>query len=185
MYFFTCMFLAFSLNCSIKDQKSSIIYHNKMADIYFHKGNYPEMLYHLKEQAKYDKGDIQTWADISYYYWSMSVNDKDKKEYYAKKSLSILLEGLSFNKDSYYLYDEIGKFYLNSAKDYNSAIPYFEKALSKKDCTNIPYHILARCYEAANEPLKAVSTIEACLKKFPNDAKAKAELNKLYNKIKD
>ena len=112
MYFFTCMFLVLSLNCSIKDQKSSIIYHNKMADIYFHKGNYPEMIYHLTEKLKYDKQDLQTWADISYYYWSMSVNEKAKKEYFAKKALSVLLDGLTYNKDSYYIYDEIGKFYL-------------------------------------------------------------------------
>jgi tetratricopeptide (TPR) repeat protein len=185
MYFFTCMILALSLNYSIKDQNSSIIYHNKMADTYFHKGNYPEMLYHLQEKVKYDKQDTQTWADISYYYWSMSVNEKNKKEYYSKKALSVLLDGLNYNKDSYYLYDEIGKYYLNSAKDFKLALPYFEQSITKKDCTNIPFHILARCYESDNQPLKAVSTIESCLKKFPNDAKAKAELNKLYNKIKD
>jgi len=185
MYFFTCMFLVLSLNCSIKDQKSSIIYHNKMADIYFHKGNYPEMIYHLTEKLKYDKQDLQTWADISYYYWSMSVNEKAKKEYFAKKALSVLLDGLTHNKDSYYIYDEIGKFYLNSAKDYNSAIPYFEQAITKKDTTNIPFHILAKCYEINNKPAKALSIIEFCLKKFPNDAKAKAELNKLYSKVKD
>ena len=179
------MFLVLSLNCSIKDQNSSIIYHNKMADIYFHKGNYPEMIYHLTEKLKYDKQDLQTWADISYYYWSMSVNEKAKKEYFAKKALSVLLDGLTHNKDSYYIYDEIGKFYLNSAKDYNSAIPYFEQAITKKDTTNIPFHILAKCYEINNKPAKALSIIESCLKKFPNDAKAKAELNKLYSKIKD
>jgi len=179
MYFFTCMFLAFSLNCSIKDQKSSIIYHNKMADIYFHKGNYPEMIYHLTEKLKYDKQDLQTWADISYYYWSMSVNEKAKKEYFVKKALSVLLDGLTYNKDSYYIYDEIGKFYLNSAKDYNSAIPYFEQSITKKDTTNIPFHILAKCYEINKNPSKALSIIELCLNKFPNDAKAKAELEKL------
>jgi tetratricopeptide (TPR) repeat protein len=143
------------------------------------------MIYHLTEKLKYDKQDLQTWADISYYYWSMSVNEKAKKEYFAKKALSVLLDGLTHNKDSYYIYDEIGKFYLNSAKDYNSAIPYFEQAITKKDTTNIPFHILAKCYEINNKPAKALSIIEFCLKKFPNDAKAKAELNKLYSKIKD
>ena len=82
--------------------------------------------------------------------------------------------------------DNIYEHVRDQLKQYgNEAIPYLEKAITKKDTTNIPFHILAKCYEIKNDPVKATSIIESCLKKFPNDAKAKAELNKLYTKIKD
>ena len=100
------------------------------------------------------------------------------------KALKYYTDGIKANTDTYYLYDEVGKFYFN-LKDYSSAIEYFEIAITKKDCKNIPYHILAICQEAKNDPVKALSTIKKCLDKFPNDAKAKVELNKLISKIKD
>jgi tetratricopeptide (TPR) repeat protein len=172
----------FLLTLDVKSDKAWN-YHNKMSDYYFHKGNYPEMLYHAREMVKWDPKDVETWSSLGYYYWSMSVDNKDKKDLYMKKALSIYLEGLEHNKDSYNLYDEIGKFYLNSAKDYNSAIPYFEKAITKKDCTNIPYHILAKCYELTNNSTKALTVIQSCLNKFPKDAKAKVELERLKTSL--
>ena len=173
----------FMLNLDIKAEKAWY-YHHKMSDYYFHKGNYPEMLYHAKEMVKIDPKDVETWSSIGYYYWSMGIDDKKRADEFNTKALKYYTDGIKFNTDTYYLYDEVGKFYLNF-KDYKSAIEYFEIAISKKDCKNIPYHILARCYEATNEPVKAVAVIHKCLEKFPNDAKAKVELNKLYSKIKD
>ena len=173
----------FMLNLDIKAEKAWY-YHHKMSDYYFHKGNYPEMLYHAKEMVKIDPKDVETWSSIGYYYWSMGIDNKKRAEEFNTKALKYYTDGIKFNTDTYYLYDEVGKFYLNF-KDYKSAIEYFEIAISKKDCKNIPYHILARCYEATNEPVKAVAVIHKCLEKFPNDAKAKVELNKLYSKIKD
>lgn len=175
--------LFFMLNLDIKAEKAWY-YHHKMSDYYFHKGNYPEMLYHAKEMVKIDPKDVETWSSIGYYYWSMGIDDKKRADEFNTKALKYYTDGIKFNTDTYYLYDEVGKFYLNF-KDYKSAIEYFEIAISKKDCKNIPYHILARCYEATNEPVKAVAVIHKCLEKFPNDAKAKVELNKLYSKIKD
>ena len=134
--------------------------------------------------VKIDPKDVETWSSIGYYYWSMGIDDKKRADEFNTKALRYYTDGIKFNTDTYYLYDEVGKFYLNF-KDYSSAIEYFEIAITKKDCKNIPYHILAICYEAKNDPVKALSTIKKCLDKFPNDAKAKVELNKLISKIKD
>ncbi len=171
------------LNLDIKAEKAWY-FHHKMSDYYFHKGNYPEMLYHAKEMVKIDPKDVETWSSIGYYYWSMGIDNKNRAQEFNAKALKYYTDGIKANTDTYYLYDEVGKFYFN-LKDYSSAIEYFEIAITKKDCKNIPYHILAICYEAKNDPVKALSTIKKCLDKFPNDAKAKAESNKLISKIKD
>ncbi|MCF8494443.1 MAG: hypothetical protein K9G65_03520 [Rickettsiaceae bacterium] len=173
----------FMLNLDVKADKAWF-YHHKRSDYYFHKGNYPEMLYHAKEMVKIDPNDVETWSSIGYYYWSMGIDNKNRAQEFNTKALKYYTDGIKVNTDTYYLYDEVGKFYFNS-KDYSSAIEYFEIAITKKDCKNIPYHILAICYEAKNDPVKALSTIKKCLDKFPNDAKAKVESNKLISKIKD
>jgi tetratricopeptide (TPR) repeat protein len=173
----------FMLNLDVKADKAWF-YHHKRSDYYFHQGNYPEMLYHAKEMVKIDSKDVETWSSIGYYYWSMGIDNKNRAQEFNAKALKYYTDGIKANTDTYYLYDEVGKFYFNS-KDYSSAIEYFEIAITKKDCKNIPYHILAICYEAKNDPVKALSTIKKCLDKFPNDAKAKVELNKLISKIKD
>jgi Tfp pilus assembly protein PilF len=173
----------FMLNLDVKADKAWF-YHHKRSDYYFHQGNYPEMLYHAKEMVKIDPKDVETWSSIGYYYWSMGIDNKNRAQEFNTKALKYYTDGIKANTDTYYLYDEVGKFYFNS-KDYSSAIEYFEIAITKKDCKNIPYHILAICYEAKNDPVKALSTIKKCLDKFPNDAKAKVELNKLISKIKD
>jgi len=173
----------FMLNLDVKADKAWF-YHHKRSDYYFHQGNYPEMLYHAKEMVKIDSKDVETWSSIGYYYWSMGIDNKNRAQEFNAKALKYYTDGIKANTDTYYLYDEVGKFYFN-LKDYSSAIEYFEIAITKKDCKNIPYHILAICYEAKNDPVKALSTIKKCLDKFPNDAKAKAESNKLISKIKD
>jgi tetratricopeptide (TPR) repeat protein len=173
----------FMFNLDVKADKAWF-YHHKRSDYYFHQGNYPEMLYHAKEMVKIDPKDVETWSSIGYYYWSMGIDNKNRAQEFNAKALKYYTDGIKANTDTYYLYDEVGKFYFNS-KDYSSAIEYFEIAITKKDCKNIPYHILAICYEAKNDSDKALSTIKKCLDRFPNDVKAKVELNKLISKIKD
>ena len=155
----------------------SYSYHNKLADYYYHKGNYPEMMYHLLEKVKIDPKDVATWSDIGYYYWSMAVNNKLRENEFKNKALIYLNRGLKSNSETYFLWDDIGRFHLLKSKDYNSAIPFFEEATNKKDCKNITYHLLATCYEKNNRVNDAIKTLNECLKRFPNDAKAKSELD--------
>ena len=89
-------------------------YHTEKADIYYHRGDYPNMIFHLKEKIKLDKHDIGTYADIAYYYWSMSVDDTKRRKEFQLKALNILLEGLKNNKDSADMLDEVGNFFLHN-----------------------------------------------------------------------
>jgi tetratricopeptide (TPR) repeat protein len=179
---FLVFLMLLNLDVKIVDVPKALQYHTKMADFYYHKGNYPEMLFHLSRKIHYDKKDVNTWSDLAYYYWSMSVDDKVRKEEFKNKAFKYLFEGLEFNKESAYLWDEIGRFYILS-NDWNSALKYFETAVTKKDCQDITYHFLSQCYLKLGETNKAISALEQCIKKFPNDVKAKSNLKKLQKDL--
>lgn len=174
--FFIPLFLIFNFH---QVNEKAYNYHNKKADFYFHKGNYPEMLYHLSEKVKYDPKDVVAWCDLGYYYWSLSVNDKKRSDEFRNKAFKCLELGLNNNQESAIIYDEIGSYFLNKNKDYSQAIPYYKQATEKPDCGKITFHLLALCYEKTNNVNKAISTLQVCIKKFPNDEKAKSKLNTL------
>lgn len=177
--FLTSFLLFSSLILAQPQQNKALIYHQKKADKYYHDGNYPEMMYHCLQIVKLDPKDVETWSSIGYYYWSMGVDDSKRRDEFNSKALKYLTDGIKANSESYYLYDEVGKFYFNKSKDYVSAIEYFELAITKKDCTNIPFHILSKCYLAVNQPEKAKNILKKCLEKFPKDEKAKVDLNQM------
>lgn len=177
MFLLSLLFLSFDVK-PINLQKA-ITYHTIQADHFYHHGNYPEMLYHLSEKIKYDSKDVNTWSDLGYYYWSMSVDDKKRKLEFEQKALKYLLNGLNLNKESSYMWDEVGRFYILCHKDFSKALPYFQEAVKKKDCQPVSFHILSQCYLKLNNVENSIETLEKCLSKFPNDAKARLDLNKL------
>jgi len=151
-------------------------FHHMKADQYFHEGNYPEMLYHLQQKVKYNHKDLESWSDLGYYYWSLSLDNKSKSEEFKNKAINYLKLGLEKNPDSTFLLDEIGRFYIYKSKDFNSAIPYFEKAIKNLDCNNITFHLLSLCYEKTNRVNESIRVLYECLKRYPNDAKAKNKM---------
>lgn len=75
------------------------------------------------------------------------------------EGLVFLKRGLEANQDNYYFYDEIGTHYLLRLKDYKSAIPYYEKAITKKP-PYMTYNMLATCYERTGQIDKAIAILE-------------------------
>lgn len=177
--YITSLLLFLSLASFQPQHNKSIIYHQKQADFYYHEGNYPEMLYHCLEIVKLDPKDVETWSSIGYYYWSLGVDNKKRRDEFNTKALKYLTNGIKANKESYYLYDEVAKFYFNKSKDYVSAIEYYELAITKNDCTNIPYHMLSKCYMAINQLDNAKNILKKCIERFPNDDKARVDLNQM------
>ena len=152
-------------------------HHHLKADYYFHKGNYPEMLYHVQQKIKYNPKDLEAYSDLAYYYWSMSVDQKSRSEEFRSKALNYLKLGVKNNPESSFMVDELGRYSIYKSKDYSSAIPYFEEAIKKQNCDNITFHLLALCYEKNNRVNDAIAVLQECLKRFPNDAKAKSEID--------
>jgi tetratricopeptide (TPR) repeat protein len=181
---FIILCLVFSLNQV--DQKkidASYNYHTKMADKFYHDGDYPNMLYHIKQKVKLDKHDVNSYSDLAYYYWSMSVDDKTRRSEFQEKAMNYLLEGLKHNKESAYMWDEIGSFFVYNFKDLIGAITFYEEAVKRKDCKMTSYHMLSAGYYKKGEYKKAINTLEECVKKFPQDKKAQSKLQELKNKL--
>lgn len=177
MNFFLFLSSMILLNPQVKDFDKSWKYHHLKADYYFHKGNYPEMLYHMQQKIKFNPKDLETYSDLGYYYWSMAVDDKTRSEEFKTKALNFLKLGVKNNPESSYMVDELGRYFIYKSKDFTSAIPYFEEAIGKSNCDNITFHLLALCYEKNNRVNDAIKTLSECLKRFPDDAKAKSKLN--------
>lgn len=173
----------FTLPTVHQTQNDKLAYHTEKADQYYHKGDFPNMLYHLIEKIKIDKHDVSTYCDISYYYWSMSINDSANSVNYRKKALHYLKLGLEYNKNSAYMWDEIGNYYLRAEKDNKSAKYYLNKAISKKDAPLSSFHSLAFIYIKEKQNKEAIVILKRCLNKYPNDKKAEAKISELNSNL--
>lgn len=171
----------FNLDVKQVNLSKAAEYHSRKADYFYHKGNFPEMLYHLSEKSKYDPEDLTTWSDLAYYYWSMSVDDKVRRAEFQEKAWKNLKTGLSVNNKSAYMWDEIGRFYIYCHKDFKEATKYLSEAVKRNDCEAVSFHFLAQCYFKDGKIEQAIETIENCIKKFPKDEKAKVDLKKYKN----
>lgn len=171
-------------NFQSTDIDKKINFHNEKADMYYHIGNFPNMLYHLKEKIKLDPKDTNTYADIAYYYWSMSIDDKDRRKEFLEKAEKYLFMGLENNKNTSYMWDEIGNFYYRAFKDYDKSVYYLKKSIEFSDSNLSSYHSLSLAYLKLHKTEDAIKTLEKCVKKFPNDEKGKSKLRELKNSLK-
>lgn len=174
------IFTILSIQTNINLINDKINFHTKMADKYYHFGEFPNMIYHLQQKIKLDPHDVNSYSDISYYYWSMSINEENRREEFENKALNILKLGLEKNKNSAYMYDEIANFYFRYKK-YELAMPYLLDAIKFKDCPMTAYHMLSLAYLKKQETKKAIEVLSECVKKFPNDAKAKSKIKELQS----
>lgn len=164
-------------------QEKSYFYHNKMADKYYHNGDFPNMIYHLQQKVKLDPHDVNTYSDLAYYYWSLSVDDKTRRQEFLSKAKFYLNEGLSKNKESAYMWDEIANFIIVSSKNYKEAIPYLIESLKRPDTPMSSYHALSIAYIKQDKIKEAIDVLEKCVIKFPEDMKAKSKLAELKKSL--
>lgn len=133
-------------------------------------GDYPAIVEILREIVKLDPQDVDSWGNLWYLLWSMGFKED---------ALVELKKGLEFNKDTYYMYDELGQYYRVALKDYKSAAQWFEQAIKFKDCKQTTFDALGRCHEAIGNLDRARRVWEAAVKRWPGDEYAKSRLRKL------
>lgn len=133
-------------------------------------GDFPALVEMMKEIVKLDPKDVDCWGNIWYLLWSMGFKDD---------ALVELKKGLSFNKDTYYIYDELGQYYSVACKDFKSAAIWFEEAIKFKDCKQTTFDSLGRCHEKIGNLDRAQRVWEAAVKRWPNDEYAKGKLRRL------
>lgn len=141
----------------------------EQTDRHFHKGEYNHIVNLNRLIVQGDPHNLAAYENSSYLLWSMQRN---------AEGLAFLQQGLKDNTNTFYLYDEVGLFYSLYLKDYKSAIPYYEKAVTFKDCAINSWHGLAHCYEKTHQMDKALKTWETAAKR-PGDVVAAVNLKRV------
>jgi tetratricopeptide (TPR) repeat protein len=142
------------------------------ADRHFHEGEYNHVvnLSHVIVQG--DPHNLEAFSNSAYLLWSTGRNEDAE---------AILKEGIAANPTSFYMYDEMGRYWFLERRDPKSAIPYFETA-TKYDCPGSTWHSLANCYEKASQWDKAVAAwSKATL--FENNAIANVRLKQARERL--
>lgn len=167
---------------STKNKQERLDYLHKEIERRWHEpenketGDYPVLVEMLREIVRMDPKDVDSWSNLWYLLWSMGFKNDALEE---------LKRGLSFNRDSYYMYDEIGEYYVVACKDFNAAAHWFEQAIKYKDCKQSTFDSLGTCYEKIGNLDRARRVWEAAVKRWPNDEYAKRKLLQLRRRRTD
>jgi tetratricopeptide (TPR) repeat protein len=141
-------------------------------DNHWHRGEYNHILNLGKIAIAIDPTDKDVYANSGWLLWSM---DRDQE------AVDLYLKGVKAMPKSFYMYDELGFYYMNRKKDIPTAIKYYEQAVDCKDVGTITLHMLANCYERTNQPDKALKIWERAAEN-PADAIAKTKVQRLQKK---
>lgn len=87
--------------------------------------------------------------------------------------------------ENYEAENNLGSFYSNNLKDYNSAIQHFKKAIELNPDIDEPYFNLGYAYENLNKYEKAIEAYKKAIKVNPENINVRSFLANLYNKIGD
>jgi pentatricopeptide repeat protein len=142
-------------------------------DKHWHQGEYSHIVNLMRLNAQGDPRNLDAYTDGAYLLWSM-----DRKP----EAEALLQQGLRANPGNYYMYDEMGRYYYIMRKDYQAAIPYYEKAVKFKVPAST-WNALANCYERAKQWDKAVKAWEVAAT-YPNNDVAKRRLERARNQVR-
>ena len=134
-------------------------------DAHGHKGEYNHYVNLSRFVVEGNPAQHEAYATAAHLLWST-----DRTE----EGVALIKEGIKRNPKHYYLYDEMGRFYLTNMKDPKTAIPYYEQAVKYK-CPWMTYNMLGICYEKTNQWAKAVATLEKATL-YTDNPRAKSRL---------
>jgi tetratricopeptide (TPR) repeat protein len=142
---------------------------NPATDAHFHKGEYNHII-NLDRMVMGALPDrMNAYEDAGWLLWSM---DRDAE------AVVIYEKGLKANPNSFYMYDELGLYYMTRKKDYARAVSYYEKAAGFSNCPRPTFHMLAHAYEKSKQFDKSL----AVWKKLASQGDAPAKVN--YDRVK-
>jgi len=136
-------------------------------DEHYHDGEFNHVINLSRIVAQGDPHNMEAYANPAYLLWSTGRSDEAE---------AILKQGLEANPNNYYMYDELGTYWLIYRKDPKAAIPFYEKAV-KFDCPFAPWNSLANCYEKTDQLEKAIAAWERGTL-YPGDAVAIVRLKR-------
>ena len=137
------------------------------ADAHFHDGEYNHVVSLCRIVVQADPHNMEAFTTSAWLLWSTGRNEEAE---------ALLREGIAANPGTYYMYDEMGVYWLIERKVPRAAIPYYEKAF-KFDCPFQTWNSLANCYEKTDQWTKAVGAWEKATL-FPNNPVATVRLKR-------
>jgi pentatricopeptide repeat protein len=145
-----------------------------VADAHWHKGEYNHIvnLTRIILAARPDLVDL--YANAGWLLWSMDRDDE---------AIALYKQGVQANPNQYYMYDELGQYYLTRKKDYPTAVSYYEKAVKFADVRPQTWNALARAYEKSGQMEKAYTAWQKAAT-YPNNIAAKPNLERVRRLIK-
>ncbi len=137
-------------------------------DRHWHKGEYRHIINLARMIVAGDPHDTETFSNAGWLLWSLDL-DAD--------AVALYKQGIAANPDTFYMYDELGGYYVTRKKDPASAAIYFEKAVTKPDCRAQSLHSLALCYEKLGKLEKARDTWRKAAERTDNPAVSSAKMH--------
>jgi tetratricopeptide (TPR) repeat protein len=116
--------------------------------------------------------NMEAYSTSSWLLWSSGKNADAE---------ATLKQGIDANPDTYYMYDEMGIYWLFERRDPKAALPYYEKAV-KFDCPFLTWNSLANCYEKTEQWQKALTAWEKATL-FPQNAVALVRLKRVRARL--
>ncbi len=144
----------------------------EQADVHGHQGEYNHVINLCRIVGQGDPHNVEAFATPAYLFWSTGRNDDAE---------AILRDGIDANPSTYYMYNEMGRYWQLERKDYKAAVPYYEKAV-KFDCPFTTWNSLANCYERTGQLEKAIAAWEKATL-FPDDPVAIVRLKSARAKL--
>lgn len=142
---------------------------NPATDAHFHKGEYNHIINLDRMVIGAIPDRMNAYEDAGWLLWSM---DRDPE------AIVIYEKGIKANPNTFYMYDELGLYYMTRKKDYSRAITYYEKAARFANCPQPTFHMLAHAYEKTKQLDKSL----AVWKKLADKGDAPAKVN--YERVK-
>jgi tetratricopeptide (TPR) repeat protein len=142
------------------------------ADAHWHKGEYNHIVNLSRMRLAADPANVELYSDAGWLLWSMKRDNE---------AVALYQQGLKANPDTYFMYDELGMYYMEHKKQYPEAVKYYEKAVACKDCPPPTLHMLAHAYEKNGQLDKALDVWKRAiaLPDNPNLGAAKRNLERV------
>jgi len=144
----------------------------EQCDAHGHEGEFNHFINLSRIVVQGDPHNMEAFWTASYLLWSTSKWDEAE---------AMIKDGIAANPKSYYMYDEMGVYWLIERKNPKAAIPYYEQAV-KYDCPFGTWNSLANCYEKVGQWDKAVAAWEKATL-FPTNLVANRRLKQARQKL--
>lgn len=149
-------------------------------DQLWHKGEYWAMVPLYNTITQLDPHWILIWETYGWHCawnlntYAINIDDKDR---WMKYGIEVYRRGIAQNPTSWELYKEMAWLYTDRLREWDKALPWWEKARRQPGAPFYVDHMIAHIYEKTWQVDKAVEVWKRCLQRDPKDNVAKSAID--------